>query len=147
MLILKQALALIVIWNNAIYTCACVPVCIYFVSHYIYYFLQYLVSWLFVFVSITSNSFDVNSDDFCLLKIWIYKLMCWTMKTTLWVLKKTEPFQRKVLLSYSRNCCCWYQCENFKREWNSVVTICSESCISSFFKKYNRLRLFTGILV
>ena len=39
MLILKQTLALIVIWNNGIYTCVCVSVCIYFISHYIYYFL------------------------------------------------------------------------------------------------------------
>ena len=28
---------------------------------------------MFVFVSIKSNSFDVKSDDFCLLKIWIYE--------------------------------------------------------------------------
>ena len=27
------------------------------------------LGWLFVFVSIKSNSFDVKSDDFCLLKI------------------------------------------------------------------------------
>ena len=31
----------------------------------------------------------------------------------------------------------------YKREWNSVVIICSKCCRSSFFKKYNRLRLFT----
>ena len=77
MLILKQTLALIVIWNNGISTCACMSVCICFRSHYVYYF---LVSWLFVFVSITSNSFDVKSDDFCLLKIWIYELLLINIK-------------------------------------------------------------------
>ena len=30
------------------------------------------LGWLFVFMSIKSNSFDVKSDNFCLLKIWIY---------------------------------------------------------------------------
>ena len=37
--------------------------------------------------------------------------------------------------------------KNFKREWNSVVKICSEYYRSSFFKKYNRFRLLTRILV
>ena len=143
MLILKQTLALIVIWNNGISTCACMSVCICFRSHYVYYF---LVSWLFVFVSITSNSFIVKSNDFCLLRKRIYELKCSTMKTALWAFKETEHFQRKVLLYLSRSCCCWYQCENFKREWNSLVKICSEYCRSFFFKKYNRLRLFTRIL-
>ena len=36
--------------------------------------------WLFVFVSIKSNSFDVKSDDFCLLKIWIYELLLINIK-------------------------------------------------------------------
>ena len=36
--------------------------------------------WLFVFVSIKSNSFDVKSDDFCLLKIWIYELLLINVK-------------------------------------------------------------------
>ena len=38
------------------------------------------LGWLFVFVSIKSNSFDVKSDDFCLLKIWIYKLLLINIK-------------------------------------------------------------------
>ena len=42
-----------------------------FVSHFIYCFLVKLIA----FVSTKSNSFDVNSDDFCLLKIWIYELL------------------------------------------------------------------------
>ena len=33
------------------------------------------LGWLFVFVSIKSNSFDVKSNDFCLLKKWIYELL------------------------------------------------------------------------
>ena len=77
MLILRQTLTLIVIWNNGIYTCMCVFVCIYFVSHYIYYFLS---GWLFVFVNIKSNSFDVKNDDFCHLKIWIYELLLINIK-------------------------------------------------------------------
>ena len=35
---------------------------------------------MFVFVSIKSNSFDVKSDDFCLLKIWIYELLLINIK-------------------------------------------------------------------
>ena len=30
---------------------------------------------MFVFVSIKSNSFGIKSDEFCLLKIWIYELL------------------------------------------------------------------------
>ena len=92
MLILKQTLALIMIWNNSIYTCACVSVCIYFIIHYIYYF---LFSWLLVLVSITSSSFDVKSDGFCLLKIWIYELKGSTMKTTLWDFRELSIFRGK----------------------------------------------------
>ena len=35
---------------------------------------------MFVFVSIKSNSFDVKSDDFYLLKIWIYELLLTNIK-------------------------------------------------------------------
>ena len=35
---------------------------------------------MFVFVSIKSYSFDVKSDDFCLLKIWIYELLLINIK-------------------------------------------------------------------
>ena len=38
------------------------------------------LGWLFVFVSVKSNSFDVKSDDFCLLKIWIYELLLINIK-------------------------------------------------------------------
>ena len=38
------------------------------------------LSWLFVFVSIKSNSFDGNSHDFCLLKVWIYDLLLINIK-------------------------------------------------------------------
>ena len=54
-----------------IYTYVHVSVCIYTIRQYIYY----LLSWLSIFVSIKSNLFDVKSDDFCLLKIWIYELL------------------------------------------------------------------------
>ena len=30
---------------------------------------------MFVFVSIISNLFDIKTDDFCLLKLWIYDLL------------------------------------------------------------------------
>ena len=113
------------------------------------------LGWLFVFVSIKSNSFDVKSDDFYLLKIWIYELLLINIKTkkcstihyfcswtTLWVFKDTEHFQMKFLLSWFRNCCCWCQCGNFKKEWKSVIKICSKCCRSSFFKEYDRFRSF-----
>ena len=35
---------------------------------------------MYVFVSIKSNSFDVKSDDFCLLEIWIYELLLINIK-------------------------------------------------------------------
>ena len=70
-------LALTVIWNNGICRCICVSVCIYFISHYIYYF---WLSLLLVFVSIESNSLDVKSDGFCFLKIWIYELLLINIK-------------------------------------------------------------------
>ena len=41
---------------------------------------MFWLGWLFVFVSIKSNSFDVKSDDFCLLKIWIYELLLINVK-------------------------------------------------------------------
>ena len=134
-------LALIVIWNYGLSACACVSVCICFRSHYVYYF---SISWLFAFASITSNSFNVNSDDFCLLRKWIYELKCSTMKTALWVFEKTEHFQRKVLLSLSRSCCYWYQCENFN---GILLSQFVQNIVEVCFKKYNRLRLFIRILV
>ena len=73
------------VWSNGIYiyiyiyisVCVFVSLSIYFISHYIYYF---WLGWLFVFVSIKSNSFDVKSDDFCLLQIWIYELLLINIK-------------------------------------------------------------------
>ena len=38
------------------------------------------LDWLFLFVSIKSNSFDVKSNDFCLLKTWIYDLLLINVK-------------------------------------------------------------------
>ena len=43
-------------------------------------FTIFWLGWLFVFVSIKSYSFDVKSDDFCLLKIWIYELLLINIK-------------------------------------------------------------------
>ena len=70
----------------------CVSVCMYFISHYIYCF---LVSWLFVFVSITSNSFEVMSDDFCLLKIWKMDWSAQQWKLLYEFLRKLSIFRGK----------------------------------------------------
>ena len=43
-------------------------------------FTIFWLGWLFVYVSIKSYSFDVKSDDFCLLKIWIYELLLINIK-------------------------------------------------------------------
>ena len=78
-----------------------------FISHFIYCFLVKLIA----FVSIKSNSFDVKSDDFFLLKIWIYELLL--INTNQWSVQQSlisahelrceflrrQHFQRKVLLS------------------------------------------------
>ena len=62
--------------------CVCVCVCVFLCE----YTLQVItltifwLDWLFVFVSIKSNSFDVKSNDFCLLKIWIYELLLINIK-------------------------------------------------------------------
>ena len=61
----------IVIRNNGIYTC--VSVCLSTLQ--VITFNLFWLGWLFVFVSLKSNSFDVKSDGFCLLKIWIYELL------------------------------------------------------------------------
>ena len=81
MLILKERLTFIVIWNNIIYKCvcvcvhvcmhACVCVCVYFISHYIYYFLVSLIGYFCLYQ---------KSNDFCLLKIWIYELLLVNIK-------------------------------------------------------------------
>ena len=60
-----------------VYTHIIVSVCIYFRSDSIYYF---WLGWLFVFVSIKRYSFDVKSNNFCLLKIWIYELLLINIK-------------------------------------------------------------------
>ena len=77
MLILKQTLTLTVRWNNGVYTCVCMSLCIYSISRYISYFSVRLIV---CFFSIKSNSFDVKSDVFCLLKIWIYYLLLTKIK-------------------------------------------------------------------
>ena len=43
-------------------------------------FTIFWLGWLFVFVSIKRYSFDVKSNDFCLLKIWIYELLLINIK-------------------------------------------------------------------
>ena len=59
-----------------IYTCVCL--CEYTLQ--VITLIIFWLGWLFVFVSIKSNSFDVKSDDFCLLKIWIYELLLINVK-------------------------------------------------------------------
>ena len=61
-----------------LYIHVCVSVCIY--SWQVITLTIFWLGWLFVFVSIKSNSFDVKSDDFCLLKIWIYELLLINIK-------------------------------------------------------------------
>ena len=61
-----------------VYIHVCVSVCIY--SWQVITLTIFWLGWLFVFVSIKSNSFDVKSDDFCLLKIWIYELLLINVK-------------------------------------------------------------------
>ena len=61
----------------------------------------------------------------------VHYLCSWTI---LLLFKNTEHFQKKTVLSWSRNCCSWYQCGTFKREWNSVVTIRSKCCRSFFLR-------------
>ena len=61
---------------------------------------------MFVFVSIKCNSFDVKSDDFCLLKIWIYDLLLINIKQRI-VQKSTIsvhelPYEFLKILSISR---------------------------------------------
>ena len=57
-----------------VYIHVCVSVCIVII------FTIFWWGWLLVFVSIKSNSFDVKSDDFCLLKIWICELLLINIK-------------------------------------------------------------------
>ena len=51
--------------------CVCVCVCVYFISHYIYYFLVSLIGCFCLYQ---------KSNDFCLLKIWIYELLLVNIK-------------------------------------------------------------------
>ena len=62
--------------NNGIYTCVCLCECTLQVITLTIFWL----GWLVVFVSIKSNSFDIKSDDFCLLKIWIHELLLINLK-------------------------------------------------------------------
>ena len=69
------------------------------------------LSWLFVFVSIKSNSFDVKSDDFCLLKVWIYEQLLINEKqksiqqSTISAHKLPYEFLR-ILSIFKGNCYC-----------------------------------------
>ena len=56
--------------------------------------------WLFVFVSIKSNSFDVKSDDFCLLKIWIYELLL--INTNQWSVQQSLISAHEVRCEFLR---------------------------------------------
>ena len=69
---------LIVIRNNDIYIYMCVCLCVYTLQ--VITLTMFWLGWLFVFVSIKSNSFDVKSLDFYLLKIWIYELLLINIK-------------------------------------------------------------------
>ena len=108
-------------------------------------FAIFWLDWFVVFVSIQNNSFDINSDKFYLLKIQIYELLPFNIQQRsvqqstiyvhiLWRFKKTEHVQKRVVLCSFCNCCCLYECGNFKREWNSVVTIRSKRCWSFFLR-------------
>ena len=57
---------------------ACVCVCAYTLQVIIFNILWLCL--LFVFLSIKSISFDVKSDDFCILKIWIHQLLLINIK-------------------------------------------------------------------
>ena len=58
--------------------CVCVCVCAYTLQVIIFNILWLCL--LFVFLSIKSISFDVKSDDFCILKIWIHQLLLINIK-------------------------------------------------------------------
>ena len=78
MLILKQTLIFIVIWDNGIYIHMSMCLCVF--TLYVIIFTIFWLSWLSIFVSIKSNLFDIKSDDFCLLKIWTYELLLINIK-------------------------------------------------------------------
>ena len=67
---------MIVIRNNGICTYVCLCEC----TLQVITLTIFLLGWLVVFVSIKSNSSDIKSDDFCLLKIWIYELLLINLK-------------------------------------------------------------------
>ena len=60
------------------YVYMCVCLCVYNLQ--VITLNIFWLDWLFLFVSIKSNSFDVKSDDFCLLKTWIYDLLLINVK-------------------------------------------------------------------
>ena len=60
--------------------CLCLCLCLCEYTLQVITLTIFWLGWLFVFVSIKSNSFDVKSDDFCLLKIWIYELLLINIK-------------------------------------------------------------------
>ena len=111
---------------------------------------------MLVFVSIKSNSFDVKSDDFCLLKIWIYELLLINIKqrsvqqSTISAHEPPYEFLR-ILSIFGGNFYCLslatvavsINMETLKR--NGILSSQFAQNISEarFFKKYNMLRLFT----
>ena len=66
---------------------------------------------MLVLVSITSNSFDVKSDDFCLLKIWIYELLLINIKQrsvqqcTIFAHELAYEFLRLLSIFRGKFCC------------------------------------------
>ena len=123
-------------------------------------FTIFWLGWLFVFVSIKRYSFDVKSNDFCLLKIWIYELLLINIKqrsvqqSTISAHELLYEFLG-ILSIFRGNFYCFslttvavdINVETLKVKCNSFVTFCSKCCRSSFFKKYNKLRLLTRQLI
>ena len=68
---------LIVIRNSGIYSCVW---CLCEYTLQVITLTIFWLGWLFVSVSIKSNSFEIKSNDFCLLKIWIYELLLINIK-------------------------------------------------------------------
>ena len=115
--------------NSGIYTFVCL--CVYTLQ--VITLTIIWLDWLFVFVSI-SNSFDVKSDDFCLLKIWIYELLLINVKQR--SVQQSIIFAHELLSIFRENFYCLslatvavdINVETLKRNRNSVL-------LSQFAKK------------
>ena len=67
-------------WYKYICVCVCMCVCLCVYTWGVITLTIFWLGWLFVFVSIKSNSFDVKSNDFRLQKLWIYELLLSNIK-------------------------------------------------------------------